>query len=116
MRRTGLRKTASTPNGGEIIILMVDGDLISRCEIFDEADLDAALARFDELHPQAPRLENAASHVVEHFLAYFAARDWDAMAEMLAEDFYRRSPSGRERGDPTWSRRPDRRHLRASPT
>ena len=23
-----------------------------RCEIFDETDLDAALARFDELHPQ----------------------------------------------------------------
>jgi hypothetical protein len=25
--------------------------LISRCEVFDEADLDAALARFDELDP-----------------------------------------------------------------
>ena len=46
---------------GEIIILMVDGDLLSRCEIFNEADLDAALARFEELHSQAPRLENAAS-------------------------------------------------------
>jgi hypothetical protein len=30
-------------------ILTVEGDLISRCEIFNEADLDAALARFDEL-------------------------------------------------------------------
>ena len=29
----------------------VEGDLISRCEVFDEADLDAALARFDELQP-----------------------------------------------------------------
>jgi hypothetical protein len=29
--------------------MMRDGDLISRCELFDEADLDAALARFDEL-------------------------------------------------------------------
>ena len=29
--------------------MTVDGDLISRCEFFDEADLDAALARFDEL-------------------------------------------------------------------
>ena len=26
-------------------------DLISRAEVFDEADLDAALARFDELSP-----------------------------------------------------------------
>ena len=30
-------------------ILTVEGDLFDRCEIFDEADLDAALARFDEL-------------------------------------------------------------------
>ena len=29
---------------------MVEGDLINRCEIFDEADIDAALARFDELN------------------------------------------------------------------
>jgi hypothetical protein len=33
----------------EIGILTVEGDLISRCEMFDETDLDAALARFDEL-------------------------------------------------------------------
>ena len=30
-------------------LVTVEGDLINRCEIFDEADLDAALARFDEL-------------------------------------------------------------------
>ena len=28
---------------------MVEADLISRCEVFDEEDLDAALARFEEL-------------------------------------------------------------------
>ena len=54
---------------------------------FDEADLDAAIARFDQLSRPAPRLENAASQVDERFSAYFAARDWDAMAEMLADDF-----------------------------
>ena len=47
----------------------VDGDLINRCEMFDEADLDAALARFDELSRPAPRLENAASRVTERFQA-----------------------------------------------
>ena len=26
-----------------------EGDLISRCEMFEEADLDSALARFKEL-------------------------------------------------------------------
>ena len=30
-------------------IFMVEGDLYSRVEVFDEADLDTALARFDEL-------------------------------------------------------------------
>ena len=45
----------------EIDLLTFDGDLISRCEIFDEADIDAALARFDELSRPAPRLENAAT-------------------------------------------------------
>ena len=50
-----------------IVIFTVDGDLINRCELFDEADLDAALARFDELNRPAPRLENAASRVVERY-------------------------------------------------
>ena len=57
----------------EIGILTVEGDLISRCEIFDEADLDAALARFEELQPQTPRLENAASQAGKRFFA--ALRD-----------------------------------------
>ncbi len=68
-------------------LLTVEGDMVNRCEVFDEADLDAAIARFDQLSRPAPRLENAASQVDERFLAYFAARDWDAMAEMLADDF-----------------------------
>ena len=32
-----------------ISLVTVEGDLINRCELFDEADIDAALARFDEL-------------------------------------------------------------------
>jgi hypothetical protein len=38
----------------EIAVLTVDGNLISRCEVFDEIDLDAALAKFDELDGSAP--------------------------------------------------------------
>ena len=49
-------------------------------------DLDVALARFEELSRPAPRLENAATRVGDRFLARFAARDWDAMAEMLVAD------------------------------
>ena len=33
---------------------IVGGDLVNRYEIFDEDDLEAALARFDELQPQPP--------------------------------------------------------------
>ena len=94
-----------------IDFLTVEGDLVNRCELFDEADLDAALARFDELSRPAPRLENAASQVDERFQAYFAARDWDAMAETAGRrHFHRRSPSGRERRRPTRSRCRDRKH------
>ena len=43
--------------------------------------------------------------------ACFAARDWDAMAEILADDIsQRRSPSGGERRHPSRSRRRDRGH------
>ena len=84
----GLHKRDSTPSGGRSSFVTVEGDLINRGEIFDEADLDAALARFDELSRPAPQLENAASQVNERFDACFAARDWDAMAEMLADDIY----------------------------
>ena len=69
-----------------ISLLTVKGDLINRCERFDEADIDAALARFDELSRPAPRLENAATRVTERFQASLTARDWDAMAEIMADD------------------------------
>ncbi len=70
-----------------ISVITVEGDLINRTEVFDEASLAAAIARFDQLNQPTPRLENAASRVGMRYLARFAAADWDAMAEMLAEDF-----------------------------
>ncbi|MBZ4557629.1 AAA family ATPase [Mycobacterium avium subsp. hominissuis] len=72
----------------EVALVMFEGDLVSRCELFDEADLPDALARFEELHRPAPRPENVTSRLIERFLAHFAIRDWDAMAELLADDFY----------------------------
>ena len=70
----------------EIDLLTVDGDLINRCEMFDEADLDAALARFDELQPPGAAAGKRGKPSVERYLTHFAARDWDAMAEILADD------------------------------
>jgi hypothetical protein len=69
-----------------ICLVMFEGDLISRVELYDEVDLDAALARFDELRRPVPQLENTASRSANRFLASFAARDWDGMADTLATD------------------------------
>jgi class 3 adenylate cyclase len=71
---------------GEIVLLMVEGDAVNHCEMFDEADIDAALARFDELTRSAPRLDNAASQMYERFNVHFAARDWGAITLTMAED------------------------------
>ncbi len=71
----------------EIEIFTCDGVLLSRFELFDEADLDAALAKFEQLTAPAPRLENAASQVDARYWNCFAARDWNTIAEILAEEF-----------------------------
>ena len=88
-----MSRTATSQEGFDaewrmLFIYTVDGDLINRFELFDEADLDAALARFDELNRPAQRLENAATRVLERLEACFAARDWAAIAEILADDTY----------------------------
>lgn len=67
-------------------VVMVQGDLINHFELYDEADLDAALARFDELNRPASHLANAASQMYERFNRYFAERDWDALPELMARD------------------------------
>nr|WP_209923621.1 BTAD domain-containing putative transcriptional regulator [Mycolicibacterium lutetiense] len=69
-----------------IQLLTVHGDMGDRCEIFNEADLDAALVRFDELSRPVPQLENAASQVTDRFQERFAAHDWDAMAQMVIDE------------------------------
>ncbi|HTZ13793.1 MAG TPA: BTAD domain-containing putative transcriptional regulator [Mycobacterium sp.] len=69
-----------------VTLMTVEGDLVSRAELFDEADLDAAIARLDELSRPTPRLENTSSQVANRFLAYFEAGDWDAMANVLADN------------------------------
>ena len=58
---------------------MFEGDRIRRLELFDEADTDAAIARFEELSRPVPRLENAASQAGERCLAFLTTRDWAAM-------------------------------------
>ena len=69
-------------------LMTVEGGLINRAEFFDETDLDAALAKFEQLSRPAPQLENAASQAYMRFQACFAARDWNAMDEALADGVF----------------------------
>ena len=71
----------------EVDVLMVEGDIVGRCEIYDEADFDDAVAKFEELSRPTRRLENPASRVAERYWKYFGARQWDAMAEIIANNF-----------------------------
>jgi hypothetical protein len=64
-----------------IQVFTVDGDRVNRCELFDEADLDAALVRLDELHSSATQLDNAAAIALQRFQECFSAHGWDAIAE-----------------------------------
>ena len=50
------------------------------------AELDARYARLQEERSPVRRLENAASHAAERHSAHFAARDWDALAKVIAAD------------------------------
>ena len=67
-------------------VFTVDDGLLSRCEVFDETDLDSAIARFEELNRSTPQLQNAASRMMMRFQEVFRARDWNGMAEIFAED------------------------------
>ncbi|MBV9723271.1 MAG: hypothetical protein JO082_15320, partial [Mycobacterium sp.] len=69
-----------------VALMTVEGDLINRAELFDEADLNTAIAHFDEMRQPTPRLENAATRVWGRLRTFFDARDWDAMVEIYAVD------------------------------
>ena len=70
----------------EIVLLTVDGDAISRCEVFDEAEIDAALARFDEFNRSAHRLTNAAMRTRASLVEAFARRDLGAFSSLMTPD------------------------------
>ncbi|WP_267887329.1 BTAD domain-containing putative transcriptional regulator [Mycolicibacterium brisbanense] len=84
----GTSRTGFHAEWREVILLMFDGEQVDRAELFDEADLGAALAQFDALTRPTPKLENTASRLHDKFNAHLLARDWDSMAEMIAEDVW----------------------------
>ena len=70
-----------------VSVFTVEGDMINRCEVFDEAAIDDAIARFEELQPAGTAAGKRGKPSGGADQAYFTARDWDAMAEMLADDY-----------------------------
>ncbi len=83
----GISRAGFEAEWRDINLLTVDGDLINRSELFDEDDLDTALASFEQLNRPVPQLENAASRAYRRFEAYFASRDWDALVGIAAKDY-----------------------------
>jgi hypothetical protein len=71
----------------DVNLLTLHDGLIDRSERYNEADLEAALERFDELQTNTGLLRNAATEQLKCFRDRFCARDWDAIAETVALDF-----------------------------
>jgi hypothetical protein len=67
-------------------LVTVEGDRISRDEFFDEADLDAALARFDELDRKTPSIENVATRTWARAVDAFNGRDVDSFLALMTAD------------------------------
>jgi hypothetical protein len=66
--------------------MSIEGDQFNRCEVFDEADMDAALARFEELSLSAPRLENAVTRAWAGSVEAFNHRDLDGGLALITAD------------------------------
>jgi hypothetical protein len=71
----------------DIHLMTIEGDLAKRLELFDEGDLDAALARFEEFERPVRQLNNEACRTSERFVRSFATGDWDGLADTVARDF-----------------------------
>ena len=61
--------------------------VLTRLEIFGEADLDAALARFEALRRTPTRLENLATRAQDQKRTLFMDRDWSALGRLIAVDY-----------------------------
>jgi ketosteroid isomerase-like protein len=84
-------------------VMVVDGGRLRRFEWFDIEDADEALARFEELRAPTRVLTppNAAVRARDRNGAAYDARDWDALRELVTDDFVleERRRSASVRGD-----------------
>lgn len=69
-----------------LALFMVNDHKVSRVEIFDEDDLDAALALFDEVAEQKPRLHNESTRIWERTADAFNRRDLAGFLSLSTTD------------------------------
>jgi ketosteroid isomerase-like protein len=88
---TVVRRTGSVPRGGGdfeseyLYLCSVAGGRVTRVEFFETENLDAALARFEELRPDPLRIPpNAATRAIDLVNSYREAGDWDALRVLCA--------------------------------
>jgi len=87
------RWSGTNVEGGEfeaiyVLVGLQRGARILGVEIFEIEDLDAALARFEELRPDPSRVApNAATRAADRIREIYLARDWDTLRALAAPDF-----------------------------
>ncbi len=87
------RNFGTLPEGGAfeiygIIVATLERGLVTRLELFEIEQLDAALARFAELRPDPLRIPpNSATRASDLRHAAWQARDWDALRALASPDF-----------------------------
>jgi hypothetical protein len=72
----------------EVGLSTVDGHRVNRSELFDEDDLDAALARLAELSTSAPQLENSATRARTRVCDAYNRRDVDGLLALTTDDVW----------------------------
>jgi hypothetical protein len=70
----------------EIALVSVEGEKLNRCELFDEADIDKAIARFEQLNSPVPQPDNAATRIWKPLKDAFNHRDMDRFLALITSD------------------------------
>jgi ketosteroid isomerase-like protein len=83
----GTSKDGFTAEWTEVNALVIREGRIARAEIYPDDELDAALARFEELRPTAELLDNAATRLQDGFADAFTRGAWDECEALMADDF-----------------------------
>src|SRR5262249_15567958 len=86
-RGFGTLRDGGTFENPTVAVQIVAGGRLTRVEVFEPEDVDAALARFAELRPDPLRIPpNAATRASDRVQEAGRARDWDALRALCAPE------------------------------